>query len=423
VACYVEVIGGGAYDDGTPYSILVQAAGGSLAQYTADATWELRLGVPFGVSRLTKDASVVAMVPAGVLLPQDFTDYGVWGGFLLPISLETSVTGQAWVANMHSLHQSVGETRWTADGIVWPGPDGAAAYERPLHWTHLTWRTGAVKWMHRGLQGLENWFTTYHQASGYAATPWRMHIDSCFMAYHLTGASQYADAFTIWLTTKISSAGNPQGTLWTSSFAEGRPVARFWSAALAIHLIGSTSKPGWWSGTIAELCDAYALAMDDVQGVDGGMNYPDYGPADKFFMSGMMMYVGAMHMLRRGTNTATIQASMVAWCGYLWGFAIDTGHANGGYALPYCDAVGGTDCSDGPPGSTELNGFYLEPFFLLYALTGNTTHRDRGDLLARAMSTNGGSSSEPFFGSKQYNEVFHRYASALRWRGGATSWP
>jgi hypothetical protein len=421
-ACYVEVIGSGAYSDGTPYSILVQAAGGSLTNGTADTTWDVRFGTAFSVARLAKDTAAVKLVPDGMLLPTTLSSYGTWGGWMSPIGFTTSDAAQPWLTTIHGFHQTWGDTHWTNDpGSSWNNSNAGASYDRGLHWAHLFFRTGTPKWIERGLTQCADWVSSYMEgANDYGAVPWHMQIESPFTMYHLTGSSRYATCIVEWLTRKTSSAANPAGTLWTGSFAEGRPMARFWKASLAIYLLGRTEKPSWWSGTITTLVDAYAAAMDDVQGVDGGMNYPMYAPSDKFFMTGMVMEAGLTHILRRGTSTSTILAAMQPWLDYIWTFRF-TGAAHGGVYFPYCDSASG-DCHTGATGA-ELNGFYSVPFYGYAALSGNTTYRDRGDEVVRAMSANNVTGGAFYPGVKQYNEAFRRFAPALWWRTSSGTWP
>jgi hypothetical protein len=268
-ACYVEALQG-RHTDGSVASLLVQAAGGSLASMSSQTGWELRLGVTPLVSRLSK-ASItftngatphVSGFPAGVLLPTD-VDHLIASDWVLPTTSWASIEAGGTFPQRYARRMIDASAYWWANPYVTvygtldsPGTNARAMnvattadvsvqiYDPAENEFNLWIMTANPEYYKRGCAYAYANRIGYFVPNSYGPAPYYAYLTGHQLRYWATGddedvttLQEFSDALWWWMNTNASGWGDGFGY-----GGEPRPMSNGLLVLLACHRLGLTSR-------------------------------------------------------------------------------------------------------------------------------------------------------------------------------------
>ena len=393
---YIEALKG-THPDGSLGAVLVQFP--YVLSKTASVSGSVVIGSARTLPLLAKPTADRGL-PDAAILPSDPT-YLVTTNFVGPT---VTVAEATQIPNILASKYDAdfgpyADVLWNAvgGGSLW----GENYYDRAQAYFAQWIRSGNSKYWYRGIQQALGYRVGYLEDASFGTSPHWSQIDGMGEHYQLTGDEK--SRYAVGRVAETMRYFRDRAGIPDHPDIEGRILARTLMAELwgwRLQAMGTDAI-----ATSAELSTLVGRILDR-QSTDGAWRFvfnlcpPNAG--DFPYMDGMLdealIQAYTFHQANSRIPTAVQKSSEWIWSQW------DVRMQGVKYA-PGCPAA---DYNIGIP---ELNNLVINSFAWSYAMSGNTTYRQRADSLF-----NGGIRNQFLYGSKQFNQQYTVSYRYLFWR-------
>jgi hypothetical protein len=407
-ATYVEALKGH-HSDGSLRSILVQF---HVNLGTNPVAGLLDLGTLRSVPGIAKTAIPLGL-PVAAALPAS-ADYLVSTNAAGPmITVATAL--QAGLPAAAAAHDAdfpvLGNQLWTSYGASMNR--GIAVYDHPLTYYQYWLRTGNPLWWNRATQ-MAAVYRQYVSGLGKGIAPWMVNTESLAMHYWFTGDDVTRVAIGVAADAMLEACRGPQydtpdNMYWIGgTLGDDRMRSRCLMSAIDANLVEapfSGSKFGGYTSLAA-----VTTALNDLlptEAASGAFGGTYYAGGQKNYMVGMLLSA-IIRYYDEIAPDSRIPGAVQRAIDYMW--STQWVSASQGFKYISNNLVP----SEGGTGPTPgLNLLILPAFAWYYGQTGNTTYRDRADLLVQGVRQ---LRSDWLGFPMQFDQAYYRFANYLFYR-------